>query len=81
MLRGGGLEQGAIALEMSCTSGGTFALPDGFAHVPISATGKQARPRDYLLTARDGHVEIEEREWRAVTSSDAGTTVRLEVPQ
>ena len=30
--------------------------------VAISATGKQARPRDYLLTARDGHVEIEERE-------------------
>jgi DNA-binding HxlR family transcriptional regulator len=30
--------------------------------VAISATGKQARPRDYLLTARDGRVEIEERE-------------------
>jgi DNA-binding HxlR family transcriptional regulator len=30
--------------------------------VAISATGKQARPRDYLLTARDGQVEIEERE-------------------
>jgi DNA-binding HxlR family transcriptional regulator len=30
--------------------------------VAISATGKQARPRDYLLTAKDGRVEIEERE-------------------
>jgi DNA-binding HxlR family transcriptional regulator len=30
--------------------------------VAISATGKQARPRDYVLTARDGRVEIEERE-------------------
>jgi DNA-binding HxlR family transcriptional regulator len=30
--------------------------------VAIAATGKQARPRDYVLTARDGHVEIEERE-------------------
>jgi DNA-binding HxlR family transcriptional regulator len=30
--------------------------------VAVSATGKQARPRDYVLTARDGRVEIEERE-------------------
>jgi DNA-binding HxlR family transcriptional regulator len=30
--------------------------------VAIAATGKQARPRDYVLTARDGKVEIEERE-------------------
>jgi DNA-binding HxlR family transcriptional regulator len=30
--------------------------------VAISATGKQARPRDYLLTVRDGAVEIEERD-------------------
>ncbi len=30
--------------------------------VAISATGKQARPRDYVLTARDGRVEIQERE-------------------
>ena len=30
--------------------------------VAISATGKQARPRDYVLTASDGRVEIEERE-------------------
>jgi DNA-binding HxlR family transcriptional regulator len=30
--------------------------------VAISATGKQARPRDYVLTARDGRVEIGERE-------------------
>jgi len=30
--------------------------------VAISATGKQAKPRDYLLSVRDGHVEIEERE-------------------
>jgi DNA-binding HxlR family transcriptional regulator len=30
--------------------------------VAISATGKQARPRDYVLTANDGRVEIEERE-------------------
>jgi len=30
--------------------------------VAISATGKQARPRDYVLTVRDGKVEIEERD-------------------
>jgi len=30
--------------------------------VALAATGKQSRPRDYLLTVRDGHVEIEERE-------------------
>jgi DNA-binding HxlR family transcriptional regulator len=30
--------------------------------VAMAATGKQSRPRDYLLTVRDGHVEIEERE-------------------
>ena len=30
--------------------------------VAISATGKQARPRDYLLTVADGEVSIEERE-------------------
>ncbi len=30
--------------------------------VAIAATGKQSRPRDYLLTVRDGQVEIEERE-------------------
>jgi DNA-binding HxlR family transcriptional regulator len=30
--------------------------------VAISATGKQAKPRDYVLGVRDGKVEIEERE-------------------
>src|SRR6185436_7055198 len=36
--------------------------------VAMRATGKQARPRDYLLTIADGHVSIEERE---ETSADA----------
>jgi DNA-binding HxlR family transcriptional regulator len=30
--------------------------------VLLSATGKQSRPRDYVLTVRDGKVEIEERD-------------------
>jgi DNA-binding HxlR family transcriptional regulator len=30
--------------------------------VAISATGKQAKPREYVLSAGDGRVEIEERE-------------------
>ena len=34
------LQFGAIALDMSCMSGATFALPDGFIHVPINAKGR-----------------------------------------
>jgi HxlR-like helix-turn-helix len=30
--------------------------------VLLSATGKQSRPRDYVLTVRDGKVKIEERD-------------------
>ena len=50
--------------------GAILRLAPGLLHPPkslrgtlaISATGKQARPRDYVLTTRDGRVEIEERE-------------------
>ena len=48
-----------------------FSTPEVAARtVAISATGKQARPRDYVLTARDGRVEIEVEE-REESSPDA----------
>ena len=42
---------------------GLFSPPKSLrGTVAISATGKQSRPRDYVLSAREGRVEIEERE-------------------